>query len=32
MEEDECFCIDPITVERIGVRSRPREDINCDGK
>ena len=32
IEEDECFCIDPHTGLRIGGRSRPWEDVNCDGK
>ena len=33
MEEDECFCVNPLTGLRIDVqRNRPREDVNCDGK
>ena len=32
IEEDECFCVDPDTGMRVGGRSRPRDDINCDGK
>ena len=31
-EDDECFCVDPVTGIRIGHRrNREREDISCDG-